>query len=321
MAEPHAGVTIECFVIGASMGQSPRHAPQQAAIDRAPIVEVDHSGNSAHLLRCLSHFNAAPMLHRYPVVAGYLPLALSRVLFGDRERHGIVPDFSDSDWCEWERLMPTAYDTLQRRSVGAFVNCAGYRVMQQVDLNERYVLEIGPGDLPHMDQWRGVPSRYTLADVRQDLLDRSTARLDQARVRNDAHLLPYRRIGRLPFSDETFDVVVSFYSLEHLHPIGEFLSEIRRVLRPGGTLVGAIPCEGGLAWGTGRLITSRRWFKTHTTIDPDKLICWEHPNFAPAVLLELDRQFHRQHLHFWPLGVPLVDVNLVVRFVYLRQGR
>jgi SAM-dependent methyltransferase len=262
------------------------------------------------------------MLHRrYPVAAGYLPRSISKVLFGDRERHGIVPVLEDPDWREWERLMPTAYDTLQRRSVGAVVNAAGYRVMQRVDLGGRHVLEIGPGDLPHMGQWRGVPSRYTLADIRQDLLDRSTARLEQAGVRTDAHLLPDRLSRRLPFADETFDVVVSFYSLEHLHPIDEFLSEIRRVLRPGGALAGAIPCEGGLAWGTGRLITSRRWFKRHTTIDPDKLICWEHPNFASAVLRALDRRFHRQHVRFWPLGVPLVDVNLVVRFVYLRDDR
>ena len=110
------------------------------------------------------------MLHRYPILANYLPRSISSALFGDRERHGIVPNFEDPDWREWERLMPTAYDTLQRRSIGAIVNRAGYRVMRQVDLNDRHALEIGPGDLPHMEEWRGVPSQYTLADIRQDLL-------------------------------------------------------------------------------------------------------------------------------------------------------
>ena len=64
--------------------------------------------------------------------------------------------------------------------------------------------------------------------------------------------------------------------------------------------------------------TSRRWFKSQTTIDPNKLIYWMHPNFAPTVLRELDRQFHRQHLCFWPLRIPLVDINLVARFVDVR---
>jgi hypothetical protein len=39
-----------------------------------------------------------------------------------------------------------------------------------------------------------------------------------------------------------------------------------------------------MRWGLGRMVTSRRWFKAHTTIDLNKLICWEHPNFAPTVL-------------------------------------
>ena len=45
----------------------------------------------------------------------------------------------------------------------------------------------------------------------------------------------------LPFDDATFDVITSFETLEHLHERGEFLSELRRVLSPGGTLVLSTP--------------------------------------------------------------------------------
>ena len=259
------------------------------------------------------------MSRRYPIIAPYLPPSIARSLYGDRQRFGIVPNYDDPDWQEWESIaMPIAYQALQRRSIGAVVNQAGYRVMRHIDLNGRHVLEIGPGDLPHISEWVGRPSRYALADIRQDLLDLSTERLRRAGVRTDAHLLSDRKPGHLPFADATFDVVLSFYSLEHLHPIAGFLADIRRVLKPGGLLAGAIPCEGGLAWGTGRILTSRRWFKAHSTLDYDKLICWEHPNFAPAVLEELDRQFRQHYLGFWPLGIPLVDVNLVTKFIYAR---
>jgi len=46
-----------------------------------------------------------------------------------------------------------------------------------------------------------------------------------------------------PFEAESFDVVYSSHVLEHLHPdqASHFLSEARRVLRPGGTIRLAVP--------------------------------------------------------------------------------
>jgi SAM-dependent methyltransferase len=45
----------------------------------------------------------------------------------------------------------------------------------------------------------------------------------------------------LPFEDESFDVVVAGELLEHLRDPGRFASEVRRVLRSGGTLVASVP--------------------------------------------------------------------------------
>lgn len=44
----------------------------------------------------------------------------------------------------------------------------------------------------------------------------------------------------LPYRDGSFDAVYSFLVFEHIQDIGLTFSEIRRVLRPGGVLIGAV---------------------------------------------------------------------------------
>lgn len=45
----------------------------------------------------------------------------------------------------------------------------------------------------------------------------------------------------LAFDDAEFDVVVAAELLEHLRRPGRLVEEIRRVLRPGGTIAGSLP--------------------------------------------------------------------------------
>ncbi len=47
--------------------------------------------------------------------------------------------------------------------------------------------------------------------------------------------------GRLPFEDREFDFVVNNQVFEHVDDLQAVLSELRRVLRPGGTLLSLFP--------------------------------------------------------------------------------
>ena len=80
--------------------------------------------------------------------------------------------------------------------------------------------------------------------------------------------------------------------------------------------MGAISCEGALAWGLGRYLTSRRHVMRNYGINYDKVICWDHPNFADRIYRELDERFSRVHKSLFPFPLMPLDVNLVGRFIY-----
>jgi SAM-dependent methyltransferase len=83
-------------------------------------------------------------------------------------------------------------------------------------------------------------AELTAADVSAVALERARARLPGARL---VELAPD---GGLPLDDAAFDLVLCVETIEHVRDVQLFLSEIRRVLRPGGTLALTTPAHRAL---------------------------------------------------------------------------
>ena len=123
---------------------------------------------------------------------------------------------------------------------------------------EQRVLDLGCGDgafseliADHRDVSGGAP-RLTIADVAEAALARARRRPRLAGV--DAVLVPFD--GDLPLADNSFDLVWASEVIEHVADTGRWLSEVRRVLAPGGTLLLSTPNHTRLrlAWsGIGTL--------------------------------------------------------------------
>ena len=207
----------------------------------------------------------------------------------------------------------------QRKGLGTTINEIGYKVMSNFDLSGKEVLEFGPGDMYHHKFWRGYPSKYYIADIHEEMLSVGEEILKQKNIQYESHLIS--RNQSLEIECGSIDVIISFYTLEHLHPLDEYLKDLASYLKPGGMLIGAIPAEGGLLWGTGRYFTSRKWIMKNTNIDYEKLICWEHPNFGDFVIERLDSLFERVNLRSWPFSFfPVLDGNLIFSFCYQKKG-
>ena len=99
----------------------------------------------------------------------------------------------------------------------------------------RHALDLGCGDGAVSAAIRA--ERLTVADVSGVALARARERVPEAEV---VELEPD---APLPFADGAFDLVICTETIEHVHDLQLFLSEVRRVLEPGGRLAVTTPAN------------------------------------------------------------------------------
>lgn len=252
------------------------------------------------------------------MIRNFLPKSFQNLLFGNRTKHGLVPDLKDPDWLEWLKKSVEIYSKVQKSNIGLVINNFGYKaIFRKLELNGKKILEIGPGDLSHIEFWNSSPVSYTAVDINPEFLKMAAQKIKCPFY----PVLLQDKNQILPFPDSTFDIVLSFYSLEHLYPLKFHLKEINRVLKDGGVLTGAIPNEGGVSWALGRILTSKRWVQNNTSIEYNKIICWEHPNFADDILFELNLIFPVVEKRYSPFNfLHSLDLNLVTSFIAFKEN-
>jgi SAM-dependent methyltransferase len=84
-------------------------------------------------------------------------------------------------------------------------------------------------------------AELTAADVSRVALERARGRLPGATA-----VVELEPDAPLPFADGAFDLVLAAETAEHVRDLQLFLSEIRRVLLPGGELALTTPASGPL---------------------------------------------------------------------------
>ena len=103
----------------------------------------------------------------------------------------------------------------------------------------RTLLEVGcgPGDLAARVQAE-LGADVVAIDISRRMVELARAKGVDARVAD---------VQELPFGDESFDCAVAAWMLYHVPDLDSALDELRRVLRPGGTLVAVTNCSDHLA--------------------------------------------------------------------------
>jgi SAM-dependent methyltransferase len=167
-------------------------------------------------------------------------------------------------------------------------------------------LEIGTGLGAHIYFEDLTLQEYTALEIRADFVDTIKSRFPKVKV----------VVGdiqeRTEFPDGSFDRILAIHVLEHLHNLPLALVEIKRLLKPNGTFVVVIPCEGGLAYSLARKISAQRLFEKTFNVPYLPIVKNEHVNEAWEILHELSTHFNISKRDFWPLKVPIIPMNLVI---------
>lgn len=135
-----------------------------------------------------------------------------------------------------ERMILEHYKSSPEDYVIYLLHIATYDFAEQFTRGKR-VLDYGCGSGYGAARIARSAGHVTAVDVADDAID-------YARTQFPADNLDFRTIDPLrplPFGDGSFDTVLSFQVFEHVADTSHYLSEIRRVLRPGGQLVLVTP--------------------------------------------------------------------------------
>lgn len=256
-----------------------------------------------------------PSKVKHKLAVQILPSFIRTPLFGYRGTDSVSFSPMDSDWISWQSAYLNFYSETQTKGIGGFITRLGYKNLSRIQLDDKIVLEIGPGSLPHRNLWNGTPQLFISVDVDQQF--HHTAK--EKSKTNFRAITPDRNDFKIPEPSDSVDIIISFYSLEHLNNLESHVNEFYRILKPGGLIVGAVPNEGGLAWGLGRYFGTRRWIKKRYNIDYDKIIAWEHPNYVDQVQKILDSKFYRKEWTQYPFNLlRSMNLNLISSFTYLK---
>ncbi|HWX75811.1 MAG TPA: class I SAM-dependent methyltransferase [Solirubrobacteraceae bacterium] len=168
------------------------------------------------------------------------------------------------------------------------------------------VLDVGCGEGYFTAALAGAGADVVGVDVAREALRRARERHPEL----DLRALPAE--GSWPLEDASFDVAWAGETIEHVADTAAWLSEVRRVLRPAGTLLLSTPAHGrGQLLG---LALSRRRFAVH--FDPRG----EHLRFySAATLRALLEDFRFEQIRVRAAGgVPLARRVLLAS---ARRGR
>lgn len=220
--------------------------------------------------------------------------------------------YEDPDYKEYHRILADSHDYFYKEApfVSRWVQSAGYQRIKKILHNAAgLVLENGCGSGVFFSINKNINrSEYIM-------LDNDLASLKRIQPRQDIKAIVHGTAYRLPFRDNSFDIVFSHAHLEHLPYLDWSLQETKRVLKPHGKFIASVPTEGGFLWSLGRSLTSAPHFSKKLNIDYLRANRIDHFNTIHQIDRAIKRYFHIEKCYRFPFLLPSYDANLIYTYI------
>jgi len=210
----------------------------------------------------------------------------------------------------WHKVLPNKFGWIDR---------INHKYVMSQSHHWSRTLEIGGGLGSHL-RWENLEDEkaknYYVVEVIPDM----AAQIQREFI--GVHVFAADCQEALAFPNDFFDRVLAIHVLEHLPNLPAAISNIHRVLdKEIGQFIVMIPCEGGLAYTTGRRFTTKRLFERRYKQPYDWFISREHLNRPHEIIEELQQNFILQHKGFFPMRLPIISLNLVIGLSLRPRGR
>jgi len=118
--------------------------------------------------------------------------------------------------------------------------------------------------LPFDEAWEKLDRGSMSPELRRNLVP------EGARIPEELEAVPGDLEARLPFDDASFDWVMALEVIEHLENRHNALHEMRRIIKPGGTLILSTPnmlsCRARMAMAFAGQRTFQTWLDEHSGV-------------------------------------------------------
>jgi SAM-dependent methyltransferase len=199
----------------------------------------------------------------------------------------------------WHEVLPSKYNAIER-----FNHTYSLRHLPQMP--RWRTLELGAGIGGHLQFEPLERQDYHCLELRQQMAEEIERRYPSVTtVVGDCQ-------QRIPYDDAFFDRVVAIHVLEHLPNLPAAITEVHRVLKPGGLFSVVLPCDPGLLYELARKVSAERIFKARYQMPYRWFARREHLNSPAEILHVVWRSFEIFDTAYFPMRVPLIHLNLCV---------
>lgn len=170
------------------------------------------------------------------------------------------------------------------------------------------ILEVGAGSGHHFPYVNKNFSKYILTDGSAGMLAISSEKYADE-ISSGLVSIEQQDATKLNYPNASVDRLIATHVLEHLPNPVNVLKEWNRVVKPGGLISIALPCDPGLLWRIGRHFGPRRNAQ-RLGLAYDYLQAAEHINSIFNLKVFIRHHFECLSESWYPAKVPMPDFNL-----------